>query len=245
MIGKLIAAACAATILAATAALGQSAPTGAPLYQVEVLIFANREFDPSEEQFKHEPIPLPSPTLRSPVVVDESVFDPLALQPPEEPLTPDGLLTPVPEEPENGVRALRPEELTLTAEYRKLARLPAYQVLAHGGWVQPALPENQAEPFDLSKLGVPNPVGTIRLHLSRFLHLLVDLTYQDVSMPTASADAGPGLTEVTLAPRYRLRTERQTRSGTLQYFDHPAFGVLVKVTPVPAATAPGNGRPAA
>lgn len=246
MIRKLIAAAIAATVIAVTAAFGQSAPSGAPLYQVEVLIFANREFDPSEEQFKHEPVPLQSPTLRSPAIVDESVFDPFALQAPDAPLAPDGgLVEPVPDEPEGGPRTLRPEELTLTAEYRKLSRLPAYQVLAHGGWVQPALPENQAEPFDLSKLGVSNPMGTVRLHLSRFLHLRVDLTYQDGSMPAASADAGPGLREVTLAPRYRLRTERQTRSGTLQYFDHPAFGVLVKVTPVPSAATPGTGRPAA
>lgn len=247
MIRKLLAAAFAAAVIATTAALGQNAPTppSAPLYQVEVLIFANREFDRTEEQFAHELPPIGSPTLRAPVVIDESSFDPLALRPPAVELTPEGLAPPVADdEPESGVRTLRPEELTLTAEYQKLARLPAYRVLAHGGWVQPTLPESQALPFDLAQLGISNPAGTIRLHLSRFLHLRVDLTYQDTSAVSA-AEATTGLREVEVAPRYRLLTERQTRSGSLQYFDHPAFGVLVKIAPVPATPTPASGRPAA
>jgi hypothetical protein len=46
--------------------------------------------------------------------------------------------------------------------------------------------------------------------------------------------------------RYHLNAERTTRSGELHYFDHPAFGVLIKVTPVkPEPSVAGGTRPAA
>ena len=46
------------------------------------------------------------------------------------------------------------------------------------------------------------------------------------------------LSEFVLAPRYTLHADRQTRSGELHYFDHPAFGLLVLVTPLPPDAAP-------
>ena len=161
-----------------------------------------------------------------------------------QPITP-GAPVPGADEPESGFRVLGPDELQLQTEYQKIQRVPAYEPLAHVGWVQPGLPEELAQPVDMSLLGISNPMGTIRLHLSRFLHLNLDLRYQDVSgAPRVAADTDGGLGEFALAPRYDLITERQTRSGGLQYFDHPAFGVLVKITALPAAAPPG-GRPAA
>jgi Peptidoglycan-binding protein, CsiV len=243
----LAAAALIVSALATMTAVGQEAPPPAPLYQVEVLIFAYREFDRTEEQFEHAPPRVSGDiALREPPAIDESSFDPLVLRPP---VTPE---TPAPGETESGFRVLGPDELQLKAEYQKIQRIAAYVPLAHGGWVQPGLPENEAQPVDMALLGIGNPTGTIRLHLSRFLHLTLDLRYQDdqnvsqnVSRGAPSADAGAaGLREIDLAPRYDLITERQTRSGGLQYFDHPAFGVLVKITAVPAAAPPG-GRPAA
>jgi hypothetical protein len=112
--------------------------------------------------------------------------------------------------------------------------------------VQPGLPEDEAQPFDLGVLGVVNPSGTVRVHLSRFLHITLDLTFQGSSLEGVPV-ANDGLGEVTLAPRYRLKATRSARSGELHYFDHPAFGVLVRVTPVPApGESPGaDARPAA
>jgi hypothetical protein len=226
--------------------LPQPAPTtppGPPLYQVEVLIFAYRDFDKNEERFAREAPPRGADEARRPVpVFDESTLEPLEPAPgaPGE-LAPPGADDPTATDP-LGFRILRPEELQLTAEYRKLERVPTYLALAHGGWVQAGLPEDQSQPFDLAQLGVMNPSGTIRVYLSRFLHVTVDLSYRDTLHGAAAAPAG-GLAEVDIAPRYDLDAQRQTRSGELQYFDHPAFGVLVKVTPVPG-TQRGT-RPAA
>jgi hypothetical protein len=53
-----------------------------------------------------------------------------------------------------------------------------------------------------------------------------------------------GLDEIVLAPQYRLMTTRRVTSGELHYFDHPAFGVLMRITPVPVQDGSGR-RPAA
>jgi len=134
-------------------------------------------------------------------------------------------------------RLLAADELELTGAYAMLENLDAYTPLVHGGWVQEGLPEDLAPLMHLSLLGALNPVGTVRLHLSRFLHVTVDLQYH--VRPT-EAPAIPLyepysyiLEEVTLPPRYELHVQRQARSGELHYFDHPAFGVLVIVRPQP------------
>jgi hypothetical protein len=230
----------------------------APQYQVEVLIFAHREFDRGEEQFSHETAraaPAGQQALRTPPVFDESTLAPLAPdaplgQPPpfagDSPLPDLNALAADPNE--FRFRLLRPDELQLNSQYRTIERnAQAYLPLLHAGWVQPGLPENDARPFDLAMLGAKNPMGTIRLYLSRFLHVKLDLSYQG-SAPPAAPVAGNELAELPIAPRYFLVADRPTRSGELHYFDHPAFGVLIKVTPVrPEQAAPGTpgARPAA
>ena len=94
-------------------------------------------------------------------------------------------------------------------------------------------------PIDIGTLGVLNPRGTVRVHLARFLHITLDLTYQGTGSAAAGSTAD-GLDEIVLAPQYRLKVTRSARSNELHYFDHPAFGVLVRITPVP--TQDGSGR---
>jgi hypothetical protein len=239
-----------------------SAPQRAvPQFQVEVLIFTHRDFDPNEEQFALEDrrVPAPEQTLRSldplengvefdadaPVSVDTTPPATDATPPPD----PDAGAAGAAAVPENQFtfRVLRPEELQLTSQYRVLARLPAYHPLVHGGWVTLGLPDNAALPVDLGVLGVVNPAGTVRLTLTRFLHVKLDLTYIDAQAAQRAPVAASGdLTELPIAPRYRIAAERTTRSGEVHYFDHPAFGVLIKVTPVKAdPNNAGGARPAA
>jgi hypothetical protein len=246
-----------ALLVCAAAAFAQAPPAPAidptlpPRYEVEILVFAHRDFDPAEERFKLEPQAFgegAGTTLREAPLFDETTFN--------APLTP-APLEPAPLEPVDplaaqraeafSVRPLAPEELKLNSEYRKLQAIAAYQPLVHAGWVLPGLPEADAVPFDLKTLGISNPRGTVRVHLSRFLHITLDLTYQaplGAGPAAASAAANDGLDEILLAPQYRLRATRSARSNELHYFDHPAFGVLVRITPV-TTTPDGGRRPAA
>lgn len=135
-------------------------------------------------------------------------------------------------EPPPAFRFLRADELQLQDTFRSLTRAGDYTPLAHGGWVQIAYPPERAQPIDLSRLGVVNPVGTVQLHLSRFLHVTVDLVYR--APPSVRQAAGSdSLEELKLPARYALRTQRLVRSGEVHYFDHPAIGVLVVITPQP------------
>jgi hypothetical protein len=243
-----------AAALLASAVLAQAPtplpaePALPPRYEVEILVFAHRDFDSTEERFDYAPNGFGhgvAEPLRDPLVFDETTF--AAPEP-----SPAPAVAPVPADPLEAARAealsvrpLRPEELKLGNEYRKLQAIAAYQPLVHAGWVQPGLPEADAEPFDLKTLGILNPRGTVRVHLSRFLHITLDLTYQAASAATPpGGGANDGLDEIVLAPQYRLTAARSARSNELHYFDHPAFGVLVRVTPVPAPDG-GVRRPAA
>lgn len=217
------------------------APDLPPRYEVEIIVFANRDFDPTEELFDQEPNGF-SPgaaALREAPVFDESNFPPQAQT---EPLIPVDSVEALRDEALK-VRVLAPEELKLSNEYRRLVASRAYEPLVHAGWVLPGLPEQQAKPFDLKTLGVLNPTGTVRVHLARFLHITLDLTYQASAGGTATPTSADGLSEIVVGPKYRLKATRNARSNELHYFDHPAFGVLVRVTPVPKPAE--SGRPAA
>ena len=136
-------------------------------------------------------------------------------------------------------RVLRSDELELRGALQRLQRDGDYRPLAHGGWVQATYPPEQAIPIDISLLGTVNPVGTVKLHLSRFLHVTVDLVYRapPEPLPLQAAPVADGvLREMTLPLRYALRIQRRVRSGEVHYLDHPAIGLLVVVTPAPAET---------
>jgi len=242
----------AGALLAAEIASAQAPPQAVevpPQYEVEVLVFAYRDFDPSEERFAQNLNSLDGEALREVPVFDDSNFRPLSGNP-TLPQTPqlNGQALPIdPLAEALRVRPLRPEELELGSTFNRLKAISGYEAVLHGGWIQPGLPESEAQPFNLALLGAMNPRGTVKVHLSRFLHITLDLTLE---RPSAASNAptpvGDGLNEVTFGPRYHLSTTRGVRSGELHYFDHPAFGVLVRVTPVPTqdASAPGR-RPAA
>ena len=245
----------AASIACATGAAAQAPqapaadPAPIPRYEVEIIVFGHRDFDPTEESFDQalngfgEGAPA---ALREVPLFDESTFAPRdAPQTPFEPLTE---VDPLAAERAEAlrVRPLRPDELKLGVEYRKLRAISAYEPLVHVGWVQPGLPETDAVPIDLGTLGILNPRGTVRVHLSRFLHITLDLTYHAKGSATPARSASDGLDEIVLAPQYRLTAARNVRSNELHYFDHPAFGVLVRVTPVLVpAQGTGGRRPAA
>jgi hypothetical protein len=242
----------AAAALLASAAAAQAPQPPAPelalppRYEVEILIFAHLTFDGTEERFDFAPngFGADDTELREPPVFDETTFNP-----PVVPLTPEPLapVDPVAEQRAAALQVvmLRPEELKLGNEFRKLRGLAAYRPLVHAGWVQPGLPETDATPFNLHTLGVLNPRGTVRVHLSRFLHITLDVTYVAEAGAAPVAGGVDGLDELALAPQYRLSATRSARSNELHYFDHPAFGVLVRVTPVPAQSGGAERRPAA
>ena len=107
------------------------------------------------------------------------------------------------------------------------------------GMLTPPLRDAEVLPLD----------GTVKLVVSRYLHLHATLYYTSRvewvdGEPSGRTNAGQAAAAGTAAPpritrgpdgqamlSYGLQQERRMRSGELHYMDHPVIGVLVKVTP--------------
>lgn len=234
---------------------GDEPEAALPRYRVEVIVFAHRDGNPAEELFglRGQAPPRDDQAGRSTEAAPAQRLEPLP--PPEDPIR-----RPAPRAAAGGLqtlpyprggqadddfggdtaaaglrfRLLRDDELQLRDARRRMSELSAYEVLVHGGWLQDGLAPEAAQPFDLAALGAVNPSGTIQLHVSRFLHVTVDLEYRGPETGARAASGSPfDLTEFRIRPRYRLQEQRRARSGELHYIDHPMFGVLVLVTPEP------------
>ena len=139
------------------------------------------------------------------------------------------------------------DEFTLTDIASKLEKLDVYRPVMHFAWTQVTRPEEETQPIELQALAQPPEGldGSFTLYLSRYLHLVVDLTLEQepgVAEPIAIDDTSSvfrdsrgGATYDELQPlpvRFRIAEDRIFKSGDLRYFDHPKFGVLAKITRV-------------
>jgi Peptidoglycan-binding protein, CsiV len=130
------------------------------------------------------------------------------------------------DQPIDTTKAVAPRNLPPTVEFSKIANsLMAggrYRILLEEHWVQSADTRSSVPPMLLAN--ADNEInGTLRFYLSRYLHVELNVMYA----PPAAIGGGD-------APDYVIREQRRVRASELTYFDHPKFGVIVKVTPVPA-----------
>lgn len=130
--------------------------------------------------------------------------------------------------PDNKFSRLRRSDFTMGDIRARLDRLDAYRPVMHFGWTQTTYPAELTRSIKLSSLTTPAAGfdGTVKLYLSRFLHLVVDLQMNTETERLADTFAPAA------AVSYRIQEDRIFRSGELRYFDHPKFGVLAKVSRV-------------
>lgn len=87
--------------------------------------------------------------------------------------------------------------------------------------------------------------GSVQLRRSRFLHLYVDLEYRDENtaetveagiIANTDTQANGDIENAIIKQHdiFKLRENRQIRTGRLQYFDAPYFGALILVTAIKA-----------
>lgn len=99
-----------------------------------------------------------------------------------------------------------------------------YRMLAYAHWQQ-TLEPNPKTPVKPVRIAAADPnelEGAVRFTMSRFLHLDVTMLFR----PAGTDKAAP----VT----YTIDEQRRIKSQETQYFDHPRFGVLVRVLPLDA-----------
>jgi hypothetical protein len=94
----------------------------------------------------------------------------------------------------------------------KLRSGGGYRVLAHAAWTQGPAAWNSRRGVSVERLGLPGIEGKVILERGQYLHLGVDLTIDDGGK------------------RYRINEVRRVKTDEVQYFDHPAVGVIAVVS---------------
>lgn len=145
------------------------------------------------------------------------------------------------------LEVLDPEEHAMQEIYEKLVELDAYRPLMRAAWTQATFEKEQTLPIRLRRLGnAPLRLdGTVMLYLSRYLHFVVDLTIEAREERTknpydedtryygdrwSSTRYDFGYEQQPALIKYTISEDRIFRNGELRYYDHPKFGVLVRVT---------------
>ena len=214
-------------------------------YTVELIIFEYADtVSAGSEIFLPDEPPPQEETPDIPVFGDPSVAasdDFLMPEPEPEDVTLEEVVLPAQVE----LFMLDPADYTMNGIYEKLLELDAYKPLIRGGWTQMTADKDLAPSVRLRVLGTP-PLrldGSLTLYLSRYLHLVVDLTLEALSAESSEPplvfgdNRAPyeygyyGEERPPVSPiRYRIFEDRIFKNGDLRYFDHPRFGVLAKIT---------------
>lgn len=135
---------------------------------------------------------------------------------------------------------LSAQSLRLNSEAKRIQSAPELKLLLHEGWRQPGLPKNRAVSVRIQQGRLE---GTLKLVLSRYLHINTDLLYREPMTESEIAalsdeNSGGGIfaqTTTSTKPHfriYRMQQSRRMRSNELHYLDNPVLGMIIRVTPV-------------
>ena len=130
-----------------------------------------------------------------------------------------------------GIRRDR-ETWTLARAASRLSN-EGYRIIDHASWHQDALERGANKPllvqFGHSRSGDRFEVeGTVVLSSARFLHLDVDL-WKSIESETSTT----GTDQLPRLLYYSMQESRRMTLGVTHYFDHPKFGLLVRVQRLP------------
>lgn len=115
-------------------------------------------------------------------------------------------------------------ETTLARAAVALQKDGRYRVLAHARWQQPAEARSAVTPVRIAGMD-PSLDGALRFYMSRFLH--VELAFVLREQVSGGFFSGAPREQV-----YLINEQRRIRTKEVNYFDHPKFGVLVRVAQV-------------
>ena len=121
----------------------------------------------------------------------------------------------------NAFRQVPDEQLALRDLVRRLENSGEFEVLRQLAWQQPVPERGNPQPIYVN-LGNGELQGHLAVTLGRYLHTQATLWLE----PTPTAPTSD------LAGYARLDQSQRMRSGELHYFDHPLFGLLVRIDKV-------------
>ena len=128
----------------------------------------------------------------------------------------------------------------------KLSSDPKYEVVTHVAWTQPLYEKRESVRVPVTLMS-PGPVapgqpyisinppvtGSIQVFENRLLFVDIDITNE---FPTEVPDFAVGSRLARPPGTYRLQEKRRVKLNEIHYFDHPFFGVLIRVSRVEPGT---------
>lgn len=143
----------------------------------------------------------------------------------------------------NGFKLLSPGMYKLGGVYNELKASQYYRPILHIAWVQPQLTESRSKYVHVRKTeGISSdsdnydPLvkvdGVVRVRSAQFLHVDVDMFYflNALSESFIQSSAETDDANMIRADFAELKETRRMKLNELHYFDHPVFGVLVRVS---------------
>jgi hypothetical protein len=107
----------------------------------------------------------------------------------------------------------------VSAATRLRGKNSGFKVLAHVAWTQATTGFDSRRGASAAQLGLPQNIsGRVSLERGQYLNLRVDLTIEENGR------------------RYRINEFHNVKANQIQYFDHPAMGVLAVFNPASAAS---------
>ena len=133
------------------------------------------------------------------------------------------------------------QQWDLRKEHQTLSHRNGYQLLTHVAWIQPAnakevrLTGGKQLPLQQQQMSTAiawELDGIIKATLShgRYFTIETNLALSKPMNETTGLSYYDAIPTVNFQ-HYYLRQTQGLQSGELHYFDHPAFGLLVKITP--------------
>ncbi|WP_455204790.1 CsiV family protein, partial [Kaarinaea lacus] len=272
--------ACLSLALTPTVTFAAQKESGPPWYEVEVIIFLNNQNLGPETETWDEQVSTPSYDNTIDLALPGMYPSTVRLPPVSDSATKTTTVNSDNMYDNGAYTLLPGEFLQLTRMANKLNASSEFDVVLHIAWRQPTYDTKQATPifvFDGMTNPDPKPTpapvgpdyrqpsieelesygpkyhrlsGTLKLSVSRYLHLESDLHIKQVAMqqevleeapPSKSGGFGsffgmsseptPIMIERQVLRDYPLFETRRMRSKELHYFDHPKMGIVVKVTP--------------
>ena len=116
-------------------------------------------------------------------------------------------------------RQRSPQDLGLVNSVRRLRRSGEYEILGHLSWQQHVPERGRPQPIYVN-LNDGQLQGELAVTLGRYLHTSARLWFTPDNL---ASDAGQYA---------QMVQSRRMRSATLHYFDHPLFGMIVRIDKV-------------
>lgn len=125
-----------------------------------------------------------------------------------------------------------PAESEIRKAFEKMHESGKYMLISHKRWIQDAMPKTDSQLIRIAN-GEAKLDGAVRFYKNRFLHLDINLMLGEEFMPVSSGTASTNSDPTdSMQNTFVINEHRRIRSKSLNYFDHPRFGVIIQVNPV-------------